>query len=53
MVDPEILPIYEKECKKDLYSDECSVFLDKFDKDTQGVFFYDIYGYCYHSEEIK
>lgn len=47
MVDPEILPLYEKYCLKDFDSDECGVFLDKYEKDTDGLNPYDIYGYCF------
>jgi hypothetical protein len=49
MVDPEILTLYEKYCLKDFESDECGVFLRKYDKDTEGLNPYDIYGYCFYN----
>lgn len=52
MVDPEIIPLYEKYCKKDFESDGCQTFLEKYEKDTDGLNPYAIYDYCYNSDTV-
>jgi hypothetical protein len=50
MVDPEILPLWEKYCKKDFELDGCQIFLEKYDKDTDALNPYAIYDYCYYND---
>jgi hypothetical protein len=53
LVDPEIIPLFEKYCKKDFRSDGCLTFLQKYEKDTDGLNPYAIYDYCYSSDRIE
>lgn len=51
-VDPEIVPIYQSSCQTDPSSAGCRYFQIEYDKGTDEVNPYNVYGYCYYNDSF-
>lgn len=51
-VDPEIVPIYQSSCQVDPSSAGCRFFEIEYDKGTEELNPYNVYGYCYYNDSF-
>jgi serine carboxypeptidase-like clade 2 len=51
-VDPEIVPIYQSSCQTDPGSAGCRYFEIEYNKGTEEVNPYNVYGYCYYNDSF-
>jgi hypothetical protein len=52
-VDPEIVPIYQSSCQTDPGSAGCRFFEIEYNKGTEEVNPYNVYGYCYYNDSFE